>query len=167
MTLFSFTGFARRLVATFELVTTPQLDERLHKLEEKIRMTLSARKDELNLRLATRIGMLMAENASLADTVATKDDALAAASDALTAEVTGRDATVKAQVDAALALDAQRDIARIEEHLRLAGEDIPVDVPVVDTPPAGEPAPLPDEAPADMPVIDETTLPTGNPTEPQ
>ena len=154
-------GMVQRCVDTMGLVTRSELDHRLTTLyahlEEKIHMTMAAREDELNLRLATRIGVLMAEVISLRSSIVTKDEALSAAANAFAAEVESRNAEIARQLAEALELDAQRDAARIEELLRLAGEDIPAEIPEVEIPLPGEPAEIPPDS--GVPPVDESTLP--------
>ena len=151
----------QRCVDTMGLVTRSELNDRIatlyYHLEEKIRMTMAAREDELNLRLATRLGVLMAEVISLRSSVVTKDEALSAAANAFAAEVESRNAEIARQLAEALELDAQRDAARIEELLRLAGEDIPAEIPEVEIPLPGEPAEIPPDS--GVPPVDESTLP--------
>lgn len=154
-------GMVQRCVDAMGLVTRSELDNCLtalyHHLEEKIHMTMAGREDELNLRLATRIGVLLAEVISLRSSVVTKDEALSAAANALAAEVESRDAEIARQLAEALELDAQRDGARIEELLRQAGEDISAEIPEVEIPPAGEAAEIPPDSGV-LPV-DESILP--------
>lgn len=147
------------------VVTRSQLNMGLrdlaHRLERKIVMTAANAENELYARLATRIGVLLAENASVRDALAQKDAALNAA----IAERDALSASVADQIQTALDLDAQADAARIEELLRLAGEEVPAPVPPVEVPPAGEPATPPADGPAVDPV-DEGSLPTTDPTTP-
>lgn len=155
------TSVVERCVTSMGLVSRGELDRRLNEvttqLEEKITMTSGLRDTELIERLAVRIGVMMAEVTSLRDSVVTKDAALAAAQAAFGAEVEGRNAEISRQVTEALELDAQRDAARIEQLLRDAGGELPVEVPPVDAPPAGEPADTP--AGSGVPAVDESTLP--------
>lgn len=156
------TGMVERCIATMGLVSGSELDRRLDEvttqLEEKIIMASGLRDTELIERLAVRIGVVMAEVISLRDSVTIKDAALAAAQTALEAEVQGRNAEIQRQLTEALALDAQQDAARIEQLLRDAGGDLPAEVPVVDVPPAGEPAEIP--LGSGVEPVDESTLPS-------
>lgn len=131
------------------------------RLERKIVMTAANAENELFERLATRIGVMIAEGVSLRQTIAEKDAALNAA----LAERDALAANTAQQIEAALALDAQADAARLEELLRQAGVEVPAPVPPVEVPPAGEPATPPADGPAVEPV-DEGALPTTDPTTP-
>jgi len=154
------TGMVERCVTAMGLVSSGELDRRLNEvtqqLEERI-MTSGLRDTDLIERLAVRIGVVMAETISLRESVVTKDAALAAAQAAFEAEVEGRNAEILRQVTEALELDAQLDAARIEQLLRDAGGELPVEVPPVEPPPAGEPAEIPDGSGVDP--VDESTLP--------
>ena len=154
------TGMVERCVTSMGLVSRGELDRRLNEvtqqLEERI-MTSGLRDTDLIERLAVRIGVVMAETISLRESVVTKDAALAAAQAAFEAEVEGRNAEILRQVTEALELDAQLDAARIEQLLRDAGGELPVEVPPVEPPPAGEPAEIPDGSGVDP--VDESTLP--------
>lgn len=167
-----------RAFRAIRVVTVPDLELRLYqlrtRLERKIAMTAAAGESALYERLATRIGVLLAEQASLRDTIAQKDAALSAASEAITGlqgELDGERASqaeeVARLVNEALELDAQRDAARIEELLRQAGEEVPAPVPAVEVPAAGEAAEVPADAPGEVEPVDEGSLPatdvTGEP----
>lgn len=130
-----------------------ELAEIEDRLTAQMEARLMATEDELWERIATRTGIVMAELASLQDTIVAKDEALAAAQAALA----GADADAAQKVADALALDAQLDAARLQAHLTALGDDVPVDVPVVSTPEAGEPADVPDDSGVDP--IDEGSLP--------
>ena len=146
------------------LVTREELDERLADeriaTQEMIAMTAAAQYDEVLTRLADRIGMLVAENASIRDAVKQKDEALAAAAtalsnvqDQLAAEQASEAAEVQRQVQEALEADAQKDLARVEALLTAAGGELPGDVPDVPVPDPGQPADPPDGS--DVTPVDE------------
>lgn len=149
-------GLVRRTVTAMQLVTRVELHVHLEELENKI-MTAFQREDEAVLRLVTYLGVLMAENRSVHASLIEKDAALRSVQAMFESEVSGRDAEIKRQVDEALALDAERDAVRIEELIRQAQEGSPVPPVEVETPDAGEPAPIPPDS--DIEPVDESQLP--------
>lgn len=135
------------------LVTVDRLTDAITSVTNYMEDRMAKNENELWEHIATRTGVVMAELKSAQESIVAKDAALAEAADALA----GVDDRIAEAVREALALDAQLDTARLIEHLSALGEEIPADVPVVETPAAGEPA----EIPADSGVVpvDEDALP--------